>query len=90
LFTTDCMAAAAAPPGKYRLGGLLTQVGEDGVVRQPGDKCAFAGSSLTMDVAVLNVQAMLGWTRDQAFAACSTRVAEYLGWPRKARLAAKS
>jgi hypothetical protein len=65
-------------------------IGEDGVVRQPGDKCAFAGSSLTMDVAVLNVQAMLGWTRDQAFAACSTRVAEYLGWPRKARLAAKS
>jgi N-acetylglucosamine-6-phosphate deacetylase len=80
LFTTDCMAAASAPPGRYRLGRLLTEVGADGVVRQPGGKGGFAGSSLTMDVAVLNVQSMAGWPKAQAVAACSSCVAKYLGF----------
>lgn len=87
LFTTDCMSAAAAPPGKYRLGNLTLRVGRDGVVRQPGDSQAFAGSSLTMDAAARNVREMLGWTQAQAVAACSTRVAEYLGLPGKAEAA---
>lgn len=81
LFTTDCMAAAGAPPGTYRLGGLVTEVGEDGIVRQPGETRFFAGSSLTMDAAAANVQAMVGWTKAQAVAACSRRVARYLGYP---------
>jgi len=79
LFTTDCMAAAAAPPGRYRLGGLRVAVGPDGIVRQPGQPGAFAGSSLTMDAALSNVQTMVGWTRAQSIAACSTAVAKYLG-----------
>jgi N-acetylglucosamine-6-phosphate deacetylase len=80
LFTTDCMAAASAPPGRYTLGRLVTQVGKDGVVRQLGEMGYFAGSSLTMDAAVLNVQAMIGWTRAQAVSACSSHVAKYLGF----------
>lgn len=79
LFTTDCMAAAGAGPGRYRLGDLETEVGDDGVVRQPGQSSAFAGSSLTMDAAFRNVQDFLGWTEAEAMAACSTRVAEALG-----------
>ncbi len=80
LFTTDGMSAAGAPPGRYRLGGLVTQVGEDGVVRLPGQPRYFAGSSLTMDAAARNVQDMLGWSRAQAVSACSHRVAKYLGF----------
>lgn len=79
LFTTDCMAAAGAGPGRYRLGDLETVVGDDGVVRQPGQSRAFAGSSLTMDAAFRNVQDFLGWPEAEAMAACSTRVAETLG-----------
>ena len=82
LFTTDCMAAAGAPPGRYRLGKLVTEVGADGIVRQPGEKRYFAGSSLTMDAALQNVRLMVGWTRAQAAAACSQRVARYLGFAR--------
>jgi N-acetylglucosamine-6-phosphate deacetylase len=81
LFTTDCMAAAGAPPGRYRLGRLETEVGADGVVRQPGEPRYFAGSSLTMDAAARNVQEILGWSRAKAEAACSSRVARYLGLP---------
>jgi N-acetylglucosamine-6-phosphate deacetylase len=80
LFTTDGMAAAGAPPGRYRLGNLITEADARGVVRQPGEKRYFAGSSLTMDAAIGNVAAMVGWTPDQALAACSSRVARYLGF----------
>lgn len=82
LFTTDCMAAAGAPVGRYRIGGVETEVGADRVVRQPG-KENFAGSALTMDVAAGNVQRFLGWSAAEAEAACSDRVAEALGLPRQ-------
>jgi N-acetylglucosamine-6-phosphate deacetylase len=81
LFTSDCMAAAGAPPGRYTLGKTVTHVGEDGIVRQPGRPGYFAGSSLTMDTAAVNVERMLGWTAPQALAACSGRVAGFLGLP---------
>lgn len=80
LFTTDCMAAAGAPPGRYRLGALRTVAGADGIVRQPGEKRYFAASALTMDAAAANVIAMTGLLPSQALAACSSRVAAYLGF----------
>ncbi len=79
LFTTDCMAAAASRPGRYRIAHMEVEVGADGIVRLPGETRAFAGSSLTMDRAVDNVQAFVGWSAAEAHAACSTRVAAYLG-----------
>ena len=45
LYTTDAMAAAGAPPGKYTLGSLQLEVGEDQIVRLPGSPL-FAGSAL--------------------------------------------
>lgn len=78
LFTTDCMAAAGAGPGRFSLGRLELEVGGDGVVREPG-KENFAGSSLTMDRAVENVRGFLGWTQEEALAACSSGVAAALG-----------
>lgn len=78
LFTTDCMAAAGAGPGRFRIGRLEIEVGADGVVREPG-KPNFAGSSLTMDAAAVNVSAWLGWSAEEAGAACGERVRTALG-----------
>ncbi|MBP7141648.1 MAG: N-acetylglucosamine-6-phosphate deacetylase [Opitutaceae bacterium] len=78
IFTTDCMAAAGAGPGRYSLGRLNLDVGEDGVVREPG-KTNFAGSSLTMDRACANVQRHLGWSAEEATAACGERAIAVVG-----------
>jgi N-acetylglucosamine-6-phosphate deacetylase len=59
VLTTDCMAAAGAPPGRYTLGLLELEVGADRVVRQPGQP-NFAGSALTLDDAVANTVAWVG------------------------------
>ncbi len=59
ILTTDCMAAAGAPPGRYHLGDLEVEVGDDRVVRQPG-KTNFAGSALTLDDAVANAMEWAG------------------------------
>jgi N-acetylglucosamine-6-phosphate deacetylase len=81
LFTTDAMAAAGAPPGRYRIGPIETEVGADGVVRLPGETRYFAGSSLTLDAGCRNVVRWLGWSPAEAAAACGARVAAYLGLP---------
>lgn len=44
-YTTDAMAAAGAPPGRYTIGAVTVEVGADQIVRQPG-KTNFAGSAL--------------------------------------------
>jgi N-acetylglucosamine-6-phosphate deacetylase len=53
------MSAAGAPPGRYRLADLELEVGEDRVVRQPGQS-NFAGSALTLDRAVANTARWCG------------------------------
>lgn len=75
-FTTDCMAAAGAPPGRYTIGPHELEVGEDGIVRLPGDT-RFAGSSLTLDQGVENILDWLGLDRDEAMRLCSTHAAEH-------------
>jgi len=60
LFTTDAMAGAGSPPGRYTIGPHEIDVGADGVARQPG-ALNFAGSTLTPDVGVRNVADWLGW-----------------------------
>lgn len=59
ILITDAMAAAAAPPGNYRLGVVLAEVGADGYVRLPGTPY-LAGSALTMDRAVENAARFAG------------------------------
>lgn len=78
LFTSDCMAAAGAPPGRYTIAHLEVEVGEDRIVREPG-KSSFAGSAVTMDVAAKNVATFLGWSPAEADAACGSRVREFFG-----------
>lgn len=75
LFTTDCMAAAGAPPGRYTLGAVELEVGSDRVVRQPG-RPNFSGSALTADEGVANVAAWLGLDPAQAQSLFSKRITE--------------
>ena len=78
LFTSDCIAAAGAPPGRYRVGAIEVESGADGVVREPG-KPNFAGSSCTMDRCAENARRYLGWSEEEADYACGAGVAAALG-----------
>ncbi len=75
ILTTDCMAAAGAPTGQYRLGNLTIEVGEDRVVRQPG-QTNFAGSSLTLDEGVANFSRWTGISENEAWLLASQAVAD--------------
>jgi len=74
VFTTDAMAAAGAPAGRYTLAGLVIDVGDDRIVRQPG-RPNFAGSALCADQGVQNVQNWLGLTPAMARELFSTAIA---------------
>jgi N-acetylglucosamine-6-phosphate deacetylase len=77
VLTTDAMAAAAAPPGRYTLDTL--EVESDGaVVRLPG-RPYLAGSALTPDRGVINAAAWLGISTADARALFSTTPARLFG-----------
>ena len=80
LYTTDAMAAAAAPPGCYRLGRMELKVGADRVVRQPG-KTNFAGSALTPIEAVFRAASMLEAPWQDCWRRMSEIPARWLGLP---------
>ena len=75
LFTTDAMAGAGAPPGRYTLGELDAEVSSDGVARPVGGT-GFAGSALTPDEGVRRVARYLSLTLEEAAA----------GWARSAEI----
>ncbi len=77
IFTTDAMAAAAAPPGRYTLGAIEVE-SREGAVREPG--CAhLAGSCLAPDCGVANAREWLGISDDEARAMFSTRAGDLFG-----------
>ena len=57
-YTTDAMAAAGAPPGKYRIWHYEVEVGADQIVRQPGTN-RLAGSALRPIEGVFRAAEML-------------------------------
>ena len=59
MLTTDCMAGAGAPPGKYTLGELVVEVESSGAARLP-DSLRLAGSTLTMERAITNLMKFAG------------------------------
>ena len=65
IITTDAMAAAGAKPGQYQISNITLEVGEDGIVREPG-KDNFAGSSVTMKQSFKNLTEQLGLTKEDA------------------------
>lgn len=80
IYTTDAMSAASAPPGRYRLGTLEMAVGDDRIVRQPG-QTNFAGSALTPVEAVFNAADMLGASWLETWERMSVGPARWLGQP---------
>lgn len=78
LFTTDCMAAAGAVPGRYRIAHMEVEVGSDRVVRAPGSK-TFAGSALSPDEGVENLEQWLGLSEREARELFSTSIASAFG-----------
>ncbi|MCH6258707.1 hypothetical protein MLD52_19260 [Puniceicoccaceae bacterium K14] len=77
-FTTDCMSAAGAPSGTYKLGPHTVEVGADGVVHMPGET-RFAGSSLTMNKGLENIVQWLDITESDALEMCSNAPATHFG-----------
>ena len=78
LITTDAMAAAGAPPGRYTIAGIAVECGKDRVVRLPGTPY-FAGSSLEPDTGVANAARFAGVPLATARAWASTVPAALFG-----------
>ena len=78
-YTTDAMAAAGAPPGRYPIGKLTVEVGGDQIVRQPG-KTNFAGSALRPVEGVFRAAEMLRCPWQEAWARGSEVPANLMGW----------
>jgi len=77
-YTTDAMSAAGAPPGRYTVGRLDIEVGEDQIVRQPG-KTNLAGSALRPFQGVQRVAEMLGKPWQEVWDGFSVRPAKFMG-----------
>ncbi len=78
ILVTDAIAAAASTPGRYTVGGVDCQLGEDGRVSLPGTPY-LAGSSLTLDRAIANTVRFTGLSIDAVVPMASTIPATYLG-----------
>ncbi|MEO6246672.1 MAG: N-acetylglucosamine-6-phosphate deacetylase, partial [Opitutaceae bacterium] len=78
LFTTDAMSGAGAGVGRYRIGRLEIDVGQDGIARQPGGG-GFAGSTLTPDEGVRRTAAFIGLPDETATQLWSVDAARAFG-----------
>jgi N-acetylglucosamine-6-phosphate deacetylase len=78
ILVTDAVAAAASAPGRYTLGAVDCELGEDGRVSLPGTPY-LAGSSLTLDRAIANTVRITGLPIDAVAAMASTIPATYMG-----------
>jgi N-acetylglucosamine-6-phosphate deacetylase len=77
-YTSDAMAAAGAPPGRYPIGKLIVEVGVDQIVRQPG-RTNFAGSALRPADGVFRAAEMLNCPWQEAWPRLSTVPAQLMG-----------
>ena len=59
ILVTDAIAAAGCAPGRYRMGAVECELGADGRVSLPGTPF-LAGSSLTLDRAIVNTVRFTG------------------------------
>jgi N-acetylglucosamine-6-phosphate deacetylase len=77
-YTTDAMSAAGAPPGRYTVGRIELEVGEDKVVRMPG-QTNFAGSALSPIDGIRRSAKMLGCSWREVWDFMSTNAAGLMG-----------
>src|SRR5882672_10308669 len=78
ILVSDATAAAGCTPGRYTIGGVACDLGDDGRVSLPGTPY-LAGSSLTMDRAIANMVRFTGLGLDVVIPMASTIPASYLG-----------
>ena len=78
ILVTDAIAAAGCAPGRYAIGGVECELGDDGRVSLPGTPY-LAGSSLTLDRAIANTVRFTGLPIDDVMPMASTIPAAYLG-----------
>jgi N-acetylglucosamine-6-phosphate deacetylase len=78
ILVTDASAAAGCPPGRYSIGAVTCESGEDGRVSLPGTPY-LAGSSLTLPGAVANTVRFTGLPIETVLPMASTIPANYLG-----------
>ena len=79
-YTTDAMAAAGAPPGRYTIGAVEVEVGADQIVRQPG-RNNYAGSALSPIAGVFRAARMLDRDWRSVWEGLSVRPAKFIGVP---------
>ena len=79
-YVTDSMAAGGSGPGRYRLGTLDLEVGEDRVVRQPGSPY-LAGSALNPAEGVQFAAQMLNCPWQDCWRRLSDQPARFMGLP---------
>lgn len=77
-YTTDAMAAAGSPPGRYRLGAMELEVGPDQIVRKPGSPL-FAGSALRPIDGIRQAARMRGQSWQEVWSCFSTHAAAMAG-----------
>ena len=77
-YTSDAMAAAGAPPGRYTMGKKEVDVGPDQVVRPPGQPL-FAGSALRPAEGVFRAAQMLNCPWQETWARLSEIPAKFMG-----------
>ena len=77
-YVSDAMAAAGAPAGRYRLGPLELEVGDDEIVRLPGTP-NFAGSALRPIDGVLRAADMLDCSWQEVWPRFSEAPARLMG-----------
>jgi len=80
LYVTDAMAAAGAPPGRYRLGPMELEVGADQVVRLPWQPY-YAGSALRPIDGVERAASLAGVPWGAAWRRFSEVPSAWLGLP---------
>ena len=78
ILVTDAVAAAGCAPGRYSVGGVDCELGEDGRVALPGTPY-LAGSSLTLDRAIANTVLFTGLPIDVVVPMASTIPAAFMG-----------
>ncbi|WP_142829177.1 N-acetylglucosamine-6-phosphate deacetylase [Planococcus soli] len=83
MLITDAMRAKGLPPGVYDLGGQDVQVTKKDARLADG---TLAGSILTMDTAVRNVQSITGCSLNELVAMTSANAAKELGFANKGHL----
>ncbi len=78
ILVTDASAAAGSPPGRYTIGGVLSESSEDGRVSLPGTPY-LAGSALTLTAAVANTVRFTGLPLASVLPMASTIPAGLMG-----------